>query len=593
MVVIAMRSATMDRSRLVWVRRSTGNCVGFTETVPRLNLTAICLQNSPLGVGPARRESQFPAGVTTAATWDREWMKERAISIGTEFKAKSVNMWLGPVTGGHLSRCSSDEYLNGVASHVVVRYAHSVGLMACAKHYAGMDYEQETYRNPYNLSEPYQVYPTIEQKHISSNVKLKTEHELYLWPFAEAVRPRTAAIMCSHVQACLDSYHQNTILKGKLGFRGAIVTDWGELTEAESAVGGLDDSMPGRLTSDGQFGFFFFDLDKLVANDTVPEARLDDMVLRTLIAWFHLQDPETYPAPSFDVRDLSKPTNNIRGDHHKLFNQLGKESVAFLKNINSGGRGLPSSADASSISVAGQDAGPNPDGWTSSRVSEAALVVINAFATEGQYRQNLTAWANGDELVNSVASGHNNTIVITHAPGPILVEKWADHKNVIVILHALLPGQESGNSIVPVLFGESPPLSDWPPHSISYDPVRHPQVDFTENPLIDYRCLSGFTVSESFAADVDSLVPSREAYEGYKTSYGTKTGSLYITFLAAENEPPYLFRGFEKVWLEPGASAMVTFPLRRKDFWHKPRGSLKLSVGTSSDEFVATSALTI
>lgn len=82
----------------------TGKCVGFTGTAPRVGLSALCLQDGPAGVRPARRVSQFPAGVTTAATWDRDLMAERAEALGQESRDKGVNIWLGPVTGGPLGR---------------------------------------------------------------------------------------------------------------------------------------------------------------------------------------------------------------------------------------------------------------------------------------------------------------------------------------------------------------------------------------------------------------------------------------------------------------------------------------------------------
>jgi beta-glucosidase len=64
------------------------------------------------------------------------------------------------------------------------------GVQACSKHYIGN--EQETQRNP-SLSVENQ---TIEA--ISSNIDDQTMHELYLWPFANAVHAGTASIMCSY-----------------------------------------------------------------------------------------------------------------------------------------------------------------------------------------------------------------------------------------------------------------------------------------------------------------------------------------------------------------------------------------------------------
>jgi beta-glucosidase len=57
-------------------------------------------------------------------------------------------------------------------------------------------------------------------------------------------------------------------------------------------------------------------------------------------------------------------------------------------------------------------------------------------------RNNLTVWNNGDELVKAVASVNNNTIVVVHSVGPIIMQAWIDHPNVTGVLCVGLPGQE-------------------------------------------------------------------------------------------------------------------------------------------------------
>jgi beta-glucosidase-like glycosyl hydrolase len=56
-------------------------------------------------------------------------------------------------------------------------------------------------------------------------------HELYLWPFADAVRAGVGSIMCSYNQinnsyACQNSKMLNNILKDELGFQGFVMSDW-------------------------------------------------------------------------------------------------------------------------------------------------------------------------------------------------------------------------------------------------------------------------------------------------------------------------------------------------------------------------------
>lgn len=93
------------------------------------------------------------------------------------------------------------------------------GVIACTKHYIAN--EQEHFR---------QGGPNVSDA-ISSNLDDTTLHELYVWPFAEAVRAGTGSIMCSYNQinnsyACQNSHLQNYILKNELGFQGFIMSDW-------------------------------------------------------------------------------------------------------------------------------------------------------------------------------------------------------------------------------------------------------------------------------------------------------------------------------------------------------------------------------
>lgn len=101
-----------------------------------------------------------------------------------------------------------------------VRGIQDAGVIACTKHF--LLNEQEHFRQPGSFGD----IPFVDA--ISSNTDDTTLHELYLWPFADAVRAGTGAIMCSYNKAnnsqlCQNSHLQNYILKGELGFQGFIV----------------------------------------------------------------------------------------------------------------------------------------------------------------------------------------------------------------------------------------------------------------------------------------------------------------------------------------------------------------------------------
>jgi hypothetical protein len=45
----------------------------------------------------------------------------------------------------------------------------------------------------------------------------------------------------------------------------------------------------------------------------------------------------------------------------------------------------------------------------------------------------LTAWHGGDQLVLTVAAQNNNTIVVVHSVGPLILEPWIEHPNVTAV----------------------------------------------------------------------------------------------------------------------------------------------------------------
>lgn len=88
-------------------------------------------------------------------------------------------------------------------------------------------------------------------------------------------------------------------------------------------------------------------------------------------------------------------------------------------------------------------------------------------------RKNLTAWHGGDDLVLAVAAQNNNTVVVVHSVGPLILEPWIEHPNVTAVLWAGLPGNEAGNAIVDVLYGEWNP-SGRLPYTIAKDVSDYP-----------------------------------------------------------------------------------------------------------------------
>lgn len=135
---------------------------------------------------------------------------------------------------------------------------------------------------------------------------------------------------------------------------------------------------------------------------------------------------------------------------------------------------------------------------------DVCLVFLKSWATEGEDRETLHFDWDGDKVVESIAAKCPNTVVITHSNG-VNVMPWANHPNVTAILAAHLPGEEAGNSIVDVLWGDVNPSGRLPytiakkESDYSFAPITNStalvnthdptawQANFTEEVLIDYR----------------------------------------------------------------------------------------------------------
>ena len=300
--------------------------------------------------------------------------------MGAEHQAKGSDVQLGPVAGP-LGRSpeggrnwegfSPDPVLTGFQIAETVKGIQSSGVIACTKHYIGN--EQEHFRQAPQA--PFDITDSS-----SSNIDDVTLHELYLWPFADAVRAGTGSIMCSYNQvnnsyACQNSYLLNHVLKGELDFQGFVMSDWSaQHSGVGSALAGLDMTMPGDVGFDTSTSYWGPNLTVAILNGTIPQWRLDDAATRIIAAWYYV-DRETKSVPiNFDswtldtygfqhfasqqnVRLINEHVD-VRGDHAALIREIGSASTVLLKNTNT----LPLTGKEKFTAVFGDDAGPNTAG---------------------------------------------------------------------------------------------------------------------------------------------------------------------------------------------------------------------------------------
>ncbi|KAI0169091.1 glycoside hydrolase family 3 protein [Hypoxylon sp. FL1284] len=307
-------------------------CSGIIPAIERMNFTGICLSDAGNGLRSTDFVSAWASGISVGASWNRDLAKKRGVGMAGEFKAKGVHVALGPVvgplgrvavSGRNWEGISNDPYLCGALASDTVQGVQSGGVQTSVKHFIGN--EQETNRNPEgNVTA------------VSSNIDDKTMHEMYLWPFQDAVKAGTANIMCSYNRinnsyGCSNSKTQNGLLKTELGFQGFVVTDWyAQHAGVATALAGLDMVMPSK---DDFWGSKLVDA---VSNGSVPESRLDDMATRIIASWYKLGQDQGFPNTGVGMpADLATPHQRVIGSSAKNKDTLLQGAVeghVLLKN---------------------------------------------------------------------------------------------------------------------------------------------------------------------------------------------------------------------------------------------------------------------
>ncbi|ROV93219.1 hypothetical protein VMCG_08717 [Cytospora schulzeri] len=482
-----------------------GPCLGNTKAVSSINYPEVCLQDSPLGIRHGTGATAFTPGIQAASTWDVDLMRQRGQFMGAEAKAAGVHVQLGPVAGPlgknvHGGRnwegFGPDPYLTGVAMYETIKGMQGSGVQATAKHF--ILNEQE-----------------LNRETVSGSVDDRSMHELYLWPFADAVYAGVTSVMCSYNKingtwACENDEAMDGLLKGELGFKGYIMSDWNaQHTTVQSANTGLDMTMPG---SDFNGGTILWgpQLTNAVNSGQVSESRLDDMVTRILAAWYLVGQDSGYPSTNIQA--------SVQGSHKSNVRDVARDGIVLLKNT---GSILPLSKP-SKIALVGSGAVVNPAGpnsctdrscntgalgmgWgsgtaeypyfvapydalktktaadgttlklsssdsTSSAASavagaDVAIVVITSdsgeeyLTVEGNVgdRSSLDPWHGGNALVQAVAGANKNTIVVVQSVGPVILESILALDGVKAVVWAGLGSQESGNALVDILYGSTSP----------------------------------------------------------------------------------------------------------------------------------------
>jgi beta-glucosidase len=614
---------------------------GSIPAQPELCLRKIKLLGGPAGVNHGiQHVTQLPAPVALAATWDNSLAARYGQVVGAEVRGKGADVVLGPAVdivrdprwGRAYETYGEDPYLAGQVAAAHITGIQSQGVLAQVKHLAA--YNQESYRDT-DLD--------------NAIVDERTLQEIYLPAFQSAVRDgHVASVMCSYNlvngrPACQNNYLMNGVLKGQWGFPGFVTSDWLAVHGTVSAANaGLDMEMP-----DGCY--FGAPLARAVQARSVAESRVNDMVRRILRQEFRFGVVDR--PPDGDLHSVVTTP-----DHAALARTVAHDGTVLLKNQ---GHVLPlASQRLRSIAVIGADAGggavTSGEGSAhvvppytvtpyqgiahraGSRVSvrydngadvavarrlaaqaDVAVVFVGLPEREGRDLASISLSPHDDLLVASVAQANRRTVVVLNT-GSAVAMPWL--RSAAALVEAWYPGQEDGNAIADVLFGDAEPAGRLPvtfPTSPAQGPTANPVrwpgvggvVSYDERLRVGYRWYDavkaeplfpfGFGLSYTSFRMTNLVAQQRPSGAVDVTAAVTNTGvragvtvvQAYLELPATAKEPPRRLVGFAKVRLAAGALTTVHLVVPpqslsvwdvRRHHWVALAGRYTLRVGSSS-----------
>ena len=625
---------------------------GFnTADNTRLGIPGFFMADGPHGVRDGLATC-FPVGISMAATWDPDLIYKVGLAMGKEFKGKGRHQALGPCldlcrdprNGRSPESSGEDPYLSAKITTSLIKGIQEVGVIATAKHFNLVN--KQNIRHTSNI--------IIDQR---------TLIEHYGLNFRSAVQEGgVMSVMNAYNlingEKCAENYNLLTqILRTQWGFPYYVVSDWGSIWNTEAAIEAGCNICMG---SDN----YQNDLLNLVQTGYVQEAIIDDAVMRVLRTKIMAGMLDYYlPGNPDDINSI---------EHQQLSLEVARKSIILLKNESNL---LPLDKSNVTVALIGPSANvAQLDGTGSSYVTpyytvtpreaiENKIGSVNLSYTKGcDINSNDTSGFNtarnlalnsdvvifvggldntqegegldrvtgsidlpGQQqfLINELAEVNNNLIVILESGGICGINNCIN--NINSLIYAFYPGQEGGNAIADVLFGDYNPGGKLP--------VTMPKTDsqlpeWNENFTDDYGCGYRWYDAESIVPQFSfgyglsyttftysNLIVSPSAASSGETinvsitvqNTGIRTGDevvqLYLTDVNSSVEMPVKqLKGFQRINLQPGESQLVTFKLTAEEFYYYDDGwgsfqiepgEFIIRVGGSSDNLPLSAQLTL
>ena len=246
--------------------------------------------------------------------------------------------------------------------------------------------------------------------------------------------------------------------------------------------------------------------------------------------------------------------------------------------------------------------------------AKVAIVVVRDYAGEGEDKYTLRLPNGQAELIRQVAAANPRTIVVMTTGTPMQTSDW--ESSVPAVLQAWYGGQEQGNAVADILFGDVNPSGKLPVTSPVDDlktPVSGPEqfpIDsldskFTEGIFVGYRGYEQLSIKPQYAFghglsyttfDYSNLRVTPKSITVTLKNTGKVAGSevvqVYAGVLPAPvPTAPKSLAGFSRVLLQPGQSQDVTIALSAQSLsywdvksrgWVTPAGNVPIMVGSSS-----------
>lgn len=610
------------------------------------------MTNGPAGVcvGSLTTASAFPGGSAVACTFDTALIRQMGAAIGEEtwskgnyiLEAPMINLVRDPRGGRDWEMFGEDPYL---AARMSVAYSlgvQSVNCIIMPKHFICND--METNRQYY-----------------SSNVGERTLREIYAMPFEYTVREaKPWSIMSAYNMVngsyCSDNAHNLTdILKTDWGFRGFVASDYNSIHSTVAAANaGQDVEMP-------YANYFGSALLTAVTLKQVDTLRLYDMVKRILRAkaWAGVIGKlgSAVTQYSSDLRSAA---------HQQLARRIADESIVVVKNEKFAAADtvpvlpLDKSKTVALVgpyaAMARLDAGGS--GKTCPYLQVALPQGISAKIPAGNVLD-ATQWQNADvviailgvsgegegndrsvatlepptgqiSLVNSIVAAGKKCVVVLTGGSAALQDAWS---NVPAVVVAWYPGEEQGDALADVLYGDVNPSgklsATWPasanqltPFIFSNDSIPYESPDTGRGYRYFDRCkltpLYAFGQGLSYTTFTygNLNINHSPAYVGEDvvvsvdiTNTGSIAGDEVAQLYVHENNPDAAFprpvkelRGFARVTIAPKATQTVSFTLREREFayWDTQKNAFyakpddyTIYVGPSSANLPLTGTITL